>query len=736
MRRLWCLLVIIAFSMPVFAATPPYQIDSFDDINDTNWVETTAGGDFGSYMEQELVGGANEVNEGAGSMKFDFTQYVWPDKDDEVKRTFSPALDFNNYKELAITLWDWTEDPNDSGILAPFARLKEIALYDGSAFDRVGRFTVLPLKNVGWNKVIAPLRNFIWKAGVTDIDPNVVDWNDITKIGLWARTEGDDPNDSNNPIYLDDLRLEWAPPQPNMPYQVASFDDINDEAWVEDHGRYSLMLQSDANMEGTGSMMLDYDNHGIEDWDLTPIIRLVPALDFTDGNDWAITLWVWTDLVLDSYLWEVTLHDVCGNTGRNRVPRADINDLNGYGWNKITVRVDELLWSDSVGGNFVNKTASECCLDAIVAIELWTMSYPFWGNTIYLDDLRIETAVEALSEAVVYNADYTPVELTIDANAEDWADLVDSEPIDFDLATINFTPPPDYPTTPSPGTWNHTGSGDLHVKYRLAWDPNYLYILIEEQSGDNLAKEAADLEEYVLGAFDYAGTYYDGLALAFDFTNNRIPGQNTMLGVWLYFGLSSGDPGPTDPGRTDLLMALLNTVRGVHEDAPVANAVVATTGSLGSRVIEARLLWSELDSAIDSWFQPAGGIEAAIQAGYIFGCDPRLLDTEDISSPWNATHGMGWFSGIDYAVGWPQGYHRWPTGRDTFSIDIRLVCSAGDLDFDCDVDFVDYAQFAAKWLDSDCNNVNDFCNGADIIINGAVTSDDLDRFTERWLDGF
>jgi hypothetical protein len=37
-----------------------------------------------------------------------------------------------------------------------------------------------------------------------------------------------------------------------------------------------------------------------------------------------------------------------------------------------------------------------------------------------------------------------------------------------------------------------------------------------------------------------------------------------------------------------------------------------------------------------------------------------------------------------------------PTDRDVYNTDIRLVCSAGDLDSDCDVDFVDYAQLATE----------------------------------------
>jgi hypothetical protein len=266
----------------------------------------------------------------------------------------------------------------------------------------------------------------------------------------------------------------------------------------------------------------------------------------------------------------------------------------------------------------------------------------------------------------------------------------------------------------------------LHVKYRLAWDLNYLYILVEEQPGDNLATEAASLSALMAGGLNAGGTFFDSLALAFDFTNNRKPGDQMMVSLWLWLGLSSTD-------RTDLMGAMINTNRSTPNGAPLVNGSVATSGTLGSRVTEAKLKWSVLNSAIDSWFQPAGGVEAAVQPGYMFGCDPRLLDLENTGGIYTTTRAMGWLSGVGNPVGWPQGYYRWPTGRDTFSTDIRLVCSAGDLDFDCDTDFVDYAQLAAEWLDTGCNNVNDFCNGADIVINGDVGLEDLAKFTLRWL---
>ena len=39
---------------------------------------------------------------------------------------------------------------------------------------------------------------------------------------------------------------------------------------------------------------------------------------------------------------------------------------------------------------------------------------------------------------------------------------------------------------------------------------------------------------------------------------------------------------------------------------------------------------------------------------------------------------------------------RLPTGRDIFSTGIRLVFTAGDLDFDGYVNYVNYAQFARE----------------------------------------
>ena len=52
----------------------------------------------------------------------------------------------------------------------------------------------------------------------------------------------------------------------------------------------------------------------------------------------------------------------------------------------------------------------------------------------------------------------------------------------------------------------------------------------------------------------------------------------------------------------------------------------------------------------------------------------------------------------------------------------------------CVVGFQHFATFAEHWLDTDCNDLNNWCGGADLNYNGDVNSVDLDMFTDLWLD--
>ncbi|MGA2916293.1 MAG: hypothetical protein ABSE89_09740 [Sedimentisphaerales bacterium] len=699
-------IVIAVFLMPAFAATPIGQLDSMDDINDINapfdpntrWVDT---GTTGLPTGRMLQAPPGEVNEGTGSMKINFTPPILNiHKQIEVDRTFSPVLDVN-YQTQAITLWVWSAEVNDSRSQTGSSRLQNVVLYDSTvgASQHIGSFTVPPLKYVGWNKVIAPFRNFMWTAGkgvgAPLIKPGVVEWNKITKIGLFVSCN---PNYLiGNPIYMDNLRLELAPAPIARPYQIASCDNIVNDLWDELRGS-GVMVQSDANFhEGTGSMMIDFRVYGTAKPDICPSLYFIPALDFTnDYNDWAITVWLWTDKVLDSKLKEIILHDAEWNLGRFRVPLTL-----SPGWNKIVARLDEFLWNRT-GNDTTTISPNEVRKDAILSMEIWTECWDRGGNQIYLDDFRFEPAVKALSEARIVNAERTFTPITVDGNPADWANLVDSDVVDFDLQAV-----------PDP-------NGNLHVKYRLAWDPNYLYILVQEQPGDGIATEAAnraDFDNPYLGATEW----YDSLSLFFDFTNNRYPGIASHISFYLFLGLSS-------TGRTDLMYPLTNgrwSDEGGCDLAAIANGSVATSGTLGSRVIEAKIKWSDLDSRIDNWRLPQGGLAAAVTAkpgsGYIFGCDPRLCDTEDELAPWTTEKGVAWLSNGE------------PSGRDIYSIDVRLVCSAADLNGDCAVNFKDYAQFAEEWSNNGCNNLDDFCNGADIVIDGTVNTIDLAKLAQEWL---
>lgn len=678
-----------------------YQIDSMDNVidpcdfpplppdpnvNDNFWHDGKANG----YLKQEDV----NVNEGTGSMELDFREYPGLNPaetfDSEPKRSFQTAFDFTHHEDLAITLWVWTDLVEDSG-------LNQILLYDNAEHSM--RFEAPVPAVAGWRKVIAPLDNFTVEGTG---EPN---WAAIGEIGLWSHcfpTPG-------NEIYFDDLCVEIAPVPPEPPFQIASFDDIADEGWYDDrHTDYMQQEVNDVNIEGTGSMRIafaDYPGQGTEAENISVRLYLTPALDFNDiYENWAITVWIWRDPNGDSQVNQIILFDSAGNAGRYIVPPPAT-----AGWQKVTANLADFLWetyefSVPIGPNTVHW-------DKITAMELYA-SCSIDPNTsysdIYYDDLRAEEATEALSEAKIVNADYGTI--TVDGSAADWAALVDSDVVDFDLAAV-----------PEP-------NGNLHVHYRLAWDANFLYMLVEEQLGDLVATEANQVGAYnnpwSLNDQKGGDYYYDNLSLYFDFTNNHWPGVNESISLWLFLGLNSKE-------KTPLMMAWCNsdpTSEMKHRSAAVANGASVTKNTLGNRITEAKVKWSDVNDIINSWRLPEGGLAAAVKPGYIFGCDPRLNDYEhenaELVDP-NDERNSAWLNGN---VEGP------PSGRDIYSTDVRLVCSAGDLDYDCDVDFADLQVLAENWLDDGCNNLNVFCNGADIVINGKVNMEDLAKLALRWAD--
>ena len=57
----------------------------------------------------------------------------------------------------------------------------------------------------------------------------------------------------------------------------------------------------------------------------------------------------------------------------------------------------------------------------------------------------------------------------------------------------------------------------------------------------------------------------------------------------------------------------------------------------------------------------------------------------------------------------------------------------GDLEHDCDVDFVDYSEWAARWNDDDCEVGNNWCGGADFNSDTVVDFKDLRYVALNWL---
>jgi hypothetical protein len=60
---------------------------------------------------------------------------------------------------------------------------------------------------------------------------------------------------------------------------------------------------------------------------------------------------------------------------------------------------------------------------------------------------------------------------------------------------------------------------------------------------------------------------------------------------------------------------------------------------------------------------------------------------------------------------------------------------AGDLVCPDGVTTLDFSLFAAHWLDENCGLSNDYCEGADLNLSGAVDINDLEAFADNWLAG-
>ncbi|MHC4790010.1 MAG: metallophosphoesterase family protein [Planctomycetota bacterium] len=71
------------------------------------------------------------------------------------------------------------------------------------------------------------------------------------------------------------------------------------------------------------------------------------------------------------------------------------------------------------------------------------------------------------------------------------------------------------------------------------------------------------------------------------------------------------------------------------------------------------------------------------------------------------------------------------TGGDIFTYTVDLESS--DFDEDWDVDLLDFCVFTAHWLETGCEEENNWCGGADLNHLDDVGTDDLAVFAKNWL---
>lgn len=641
--------------------TPAGQIESFDDFVTTGWQIPA------EIDPWRVIQDPNGVKiEGTGSMRIDFSGSPFP-WDIVPFRYQTYKIDPNS---KALTFWEKSSLDGDQ-------RVNQLILIDGDG--HVARFTCPALGTTDWTKVTCPLSDFVVDNKLS------FNYSSILAMQIWCTSW----DDQGTYLWIDDLQLEeYTAIVP--PYQIDSFDNYAATGW-DDERNSGYMVQSPPGefIEGTGALRIKFEDFdGTYDEVATKIFA--PNLDFSDYENLSLSFWVWGDMVNDSRLHQIILYDKAFKIGRYTVPPSL-----SAGWRQIYAPLADFVWD---GGQIPDWST-------IQRIDFWFSSYPKPGNSVYLDDLWLIERPSLPGQQFLINA--AKATIIVDGDAADWTGL-ESDIVEFDLTQVPNQP-----------------KGNLHVQYRLAWDNDYLYMLVEELPGDTLATEAPGLDWLDDG--QGGDIRYDSLSLYFDFTNNSIPGSAEGIDLWLCLGFKTTD-------ANDLMMAWTNGEWGPHKPDAVTHGAVFSTSpytdpneALGHRIIEAKVKWSDLDAHIEAVRLPAGGLLAAVRPGYIFGCDPRLNDlegTNDWDSP-TTEIGAAWLNGNLWA--------NLPSGRDPFSIDVRLICSPGDLDGDCAVDLEDFAILSNEWQRTECSDLNIYCSSADIVIDGSVNLSDLAEFVRVWL---
>jgi len=179
------------------------------------------------------------------------------------------------------------------------------------------------------------------------------------------------------------------------------------------------------------------------------------------------------------------------------------------------------------------------------------------------------------------------------------------------------------------------GRAKMTANLRFAWDPDFLYVLVEQTAPADRVHEAPDL-----AAFSNATWDWDSVALNFDVGNGKLP----CIGDFV-FHLAFNSSGASD---------LFFAPSGKPKETRIHTA---TSGSAdkGNRVIEARIAWAGLIGFAFNNNQSLAKQFGEIKPGLRFGCEPMLAEYNH--------------KGQSYIGG---GHYKKPTGFDDNSRDILL----------------------------------------------------------------
>ena len=210
----------------------------------------------------------------------------------------------------------------------------------------------------------------------------------------------------------------------------------------------------------------------------------------------------------------------------------------------------------------------------------------------------------------------------------------------------------------------------------------------------------------VFSAGDWAVTVY---SYVYDNTSTKLPGT---------YGLAPGEM---------LFMYLLDYTQGTPiEDPSVDHFTVGNP-------LEYSITDIGYEGGSPGSIVPAGYDGDDFDEPYIFGYSMLAQESTftyygDFSDPW-VTLDPGEYSLVYYIA-----------VSDYYGPVPGSIISQGMSDTQfvpgpvCIVDFHHFGGFAAHWLDGDCNDLNNWCGGADLDYSGDVNLVDLDLFVDEWLD--